>query len=67
MLRAALRALEESLCRSDANERQQQYLNKDLPLICKQLEMLERSRINALHKCLTPQNHRKAIMRHRHR
>mmetsp|Transcript_7883 Transcript_7883/g.14637 ORF Transcript_7883/g.14637 Transcript_7883/m.14637 type:complete len:647 (+) Transcript_7883:106-2046(+) len=35
-----------------ANERQQQYFEKELPLICKQFEMLERSRINALHKYL---------------
>mmetsp|Transcript_4607 Transcript_4607/g.8985 ORF Transcript_4607/g.8985 Transcript_4607/m.8985 type:complete len:649 (-) Transcript_4607:439-2385(-) len=35
-----------------ANERQHQYYDKELPLICKQFEMLERSRINALHKYL---------------
>ncbi|GAB5360727.1 hypothetical protein AAMO2058_000652200 [Amorphochlora amoebiformis] len=38
------------------NERQTQYFEKELPLICKQFEMLERSRINALHKYLVVLN-----------
>jgi len=39
-----------------ANERQKKHFEKELPLICKQFEMLERSRMNALYKYLNMLN-----------
>lgn len=43
-------------CIEYANDRQKQYYGKELPLVCKQFEMLERSRMNAMQKYLNTLN-----------
>mmetsp|Transcript_28559 Transcript_28559/g.69630 ORF Transcript_28559/g.69630 Transcript_28559/m.69630 type:complete len:645 (-) Transcript_28559:269-2203(-) len=43
-------------CIEYANDRQRQYYGKELPLVCKQFEMLERSRMNAMQKYLNTLN-----------
>jgi len=39
-----------------ANEKQNKYFLEEIPLICKQFEMLERSRLNAVHRYLETLN-----------